>query len=901
MVVREPSKIGLHMPPLPPRGAAGRPVTPSSGVPRTILEGQQHLIPHSMAGALPGQLQDDPRTPTPVILRRPTPGSGPQLTGLVDFMGREEAFFDKLTANPEATIDKFFRSLDNATNKLRSLGFLNVAVYRPKNDGSGEWVLTHATREFGESAFSRGSVPDAWTSTVGWIIQEGKPNSIYDVDIYEPSTFAASGLPYRPDRAESDRQATIGSGRTLFIKIVSRYGVEAVVQLHNRVLRAPGVEEPPLLLPDDAEEAGHILTLLRHYFRHEVLPTIEAIRSRDPKMAVAPPTPQPTSNRPAKAGVEVTNRDLAALPEVRIGGRVTLSLSFIFQRIKLGLGIRPKEVAKLVDFFNEKGQRIRAYLDFPEKVSDPRSVPWVIIPPAYSKTKETTFLLALYCKMNGLGALRYDDTCSVGESDGEMRDQTFSGSTANIIAAVNYLSVTIRPAQIGLAPFSLSARPSIKAAAQDSRIKFLVPVVGAPNIQSLLRRVCGEDLVEEYRTGKKSGPMNILGHMVDGTNFITDASRADFLDLASTLKDMERVKVPIVWFCGAHDPWVDPEEVRQVLDVNPFNAERDVKILIGLSHRLRESGKAPEVFAEVVRVIKALTTGEDEELVLPKPKVIVAKAVRERARVKTVVTRQQEIDGWTAYLKGYDILLQCPEYKDYLESICNLLDIQPGNDILDVGCGNGNLLTMCLERMASAHKQSGWRNGTVTGVDFVGEALERTREKVQRVKRLSADLPALELQQIDVETEELIHEDGHYDKIVASLFLSYLQAPEIAVKKMCAKLKKGGTIVLTSLKPGADVSQIYARFMDKLEASTASDKKETLERGRNMLNSVMGWIEVGEERGQFKYLAEAELIKMLKANGIEIVETKRSFGDQAVVVVGRKIGKRKKKLTALAA
>ncbi|MFA4815503.1 MAG: hypothetical protein WC653_05445, partial [Candidatus Gracilibacteria bacterium] len=184
--------------------------------------------------------------------------SASRLSNLAQFLGAEDVYLDKIADNPEATIDKLFHSLDHAAGKLRALGFLNVAVYRPKNDGSGEWVLTHATREYGESGFSQGSVPNAGTSTIGWIIKEGRGKRVrlYDVDIYEPSTFEALNIPYHQDKAENDRRLTLGSGRTLFIRLASSYGDEAIVQIHNRVLRKPGKSEPPAPLPEDPSEAN---------------------------------------------------------------------------------------------------------------------------------------------------------------------------------------------------------------------------------------------------------------------------------------------------------------------------------------------------------------------------------------------------------------------------------------------------------------------------------------------------------------------------------------------------------------------------------------------------------------------------------------------------------------------
>ena len=116
-----------------------------------------------------------------------------------------------------------------------------------------------------------------------------------------------------------------------------------------------------------------------------------------------------------------------------------------------------KAKLNVIQYLNRSGEKLVAIVDYPEGDQKDREIPWVIIPPAFGKRKETYFLLALYLKKNGFGVVRYDDSHSLGESDGEIRDLTLSRSTENIIATVDFLSRLLKVKTIGLIPFSLSA------------------------------------------------------------------------------------------------------------------------------------------------------------------------------------------------------------------------------------------------------------------------------------------------------------------------------------------------------------------------------------------------------------------------------------------------------------
>ncbi|MBI5701480.1 methyltransferase domain-containing protein [Candidatus Saganbacteria bacterium] len=695
-----------------------------------------------------------------------------------------------------------------------------------------------------------------------------------------------------------------------------------------------------------------------------------------------------------------------------------LFLLFIFVRAKVriikafGAGGGEKAALNIVDLKNEMGEKIVAIIDYPENVpkSEASFAPWVIIPPAWGKTKETYFLLALYLQKNGFGVMRYDDTHGPGESDGQIVDSTLSISSINVSAAVDYLSKTIGAANIAVAPFSLSTRAAIKAASRDKRIAALLPIVGSPNIQSLLRNVYGEDLVAANKDGKKIGMVNMIGNYTDGDNFLDDVRKNRFSDLDTTARDLEKVKVPIIWYCGSEDEWVDPKEVEAAL--SSHSARHEVKVVEGVTHRFREAQTAHLIFIQFTRDVVGLMMGNYRtEVAVPGTSEIMYRGMIERSRIAVEHSKEKERQNWENYLEGFDILLESDDYRSYIREVAEAVDFVPGERLADIGCGTGNFEEYLLNGILEEILKSGitGSGGEITAIDIVANGLAKTMEKVDQVRRKRQGLPnvvALQadadisflrvierfkmgeveleglnelmcgcninipkikdrqklrsflrgdlrlnyldlmaiagIENIDVVIEldrarryiekkiglddfnkkgqekvsasgridygELLIEDlkfdqldwrmslrnttlplkeGAYDKIVLSLCLSYLRNPRGTLAEIRRAQKPGGRIVVTSLKPDADISRIYSRFLGKIkEKYQGEGQGEALSRARALFNDAIKWIEVEEESGRFVYFSEEQLREMLIGAGYSNIQISYSFDKQALIAAG---------------
>lgn len=221
---------------------------------------------------------------------------------LLNVIEQERKVLQELADDPAATVSNIFEALDKGKEKL---GFLNVAVYRPAEDKAGKWIMTGQT--FGQNS-QRENIPEQGRSIQEITLRsiaERYGKDVFDVDIAETSTFTHEGVKADHQSIQAELSRSHGPTRMLFIKLESRYGVEAIIHLHNRV--SPAEQAPEGFLPKDQALADSIKTELQLYF-NEVTRTIETIRNRN----LIPEPSAPTASQKERRAVE------KYLPESRI-------------------------------------------------------------------------------------------------------------------------------------------------------------------------------------------------------------------------------------------------------------------------------------------------------------------------------------------------------------------------------------------------------------------------------------------------------------------------------------------------------------------------------------------------------------------------------------------------------
>ena len=557
-------------------------------------------------------------------------------------------------------------------------------------------------------------------------------------------------------------------------------------------------------------------------------------------------------------------------------------------------------VSELIHYKNRDGKNIVGYFDHLRNWS--KDGPLVILCPGYGETKRDTLSTSYYLVKNGFNCIRYDATDHVGESDGEIANTTLTKLKKNLVSTLDYLEKAFAVNKVGVVATSLAKRMAIKAAAEDKRIAFLCGMVGVVNLQDTLKSIYKEDMVGAFLKGEKWGPTDMLGHKVIFENFLGSAVKDDFHSLESTFKDVSTLDIPIVFLVAEKDVWVRAEEVRLVFEKTKGKI-KEFHIIPEVMHQLQENPKIAQLVLKqiVVSCTKYLMNKElgMNEVIEPNLREIAVqnRIEKERLKLREVFTLSLEKDFWAEYLSSFSMIYKVPDYREYLTLLFELSGgLKDGDFILDAGCGvgyfGGWLINEIIKSNNSDQNQSKlYSRCRYYGVDFVRSALDIANSKHLDMKKRFLEKKGLNNGKPDnffpceyIEHDlnfDLPFKDRYFNKICCSLVLSYVAEPILATRELFRTLKHGGKIVVSSLKPFADLSEVYRNFI-----SIAKSEQEISEARR--LLSEIGRIRQKEGMGHYRFFSEREIKFILLAAGGKKVKVFKSLGNQVNVAVASK-------------
>ena len=374
-------------------------------------------------------------------------------------------------------------------------------------------------------------------------------------------------------------------------------------------------------------------------------------------------------------------------------------------------------------------------------------VPVVLIPPAFGKTKESLFGLALTITQNfqdagkPVAVFRYDGIRRKGESHKdpdaseppfEMLKATLTQGAEDIKTVLDWLQLnpSLSAGQVILVTFSLSAleaRIALRDEAYRRRVDYWISCLGTLEFRNLMNRVnCGLDLLEQYQIGIDLGIIPILGNLINMVPYAADVVSNRVATIDQAREDMRHLDVPITWIYGKYDSWITPDLIRDVMSIKA-DAPREV-IAVPVGHNARTSEEALRMFGLITSLVHRSLHKDMIRAALPtKPDLeIMRRSEKDRLPPRKLDNRQTY---WRRYLigeenlLGFDVMALSDDYNQLLDDQVLALDLASGDRLLDLGGGTGNVIAHLLENGGAVPAH-------ITIADLIPEALKQAREKL---------------------------------------------------------------------------------------------------------------------------------------------------------------------------
>ena len=228
---------------------------------------------------------------------------------------------------------------------------------------------------------------------------------------------------------------------------------------------------------------------------------------------------------------------------------------------------------------------------------------------------------------------------------------------------------------------------------------------------------------------------------------------------------------------------------------------------------------------------------------------------------------------WDLYSYFYSLSLgNLFPYRSLLEDLYNTLDIKQGQSVLDAGCGSGLVIAKILE-------ENRGREISITGLDS-------NRTMIRHAHRKCRHFPNVKLQVADL-NKSLEFPDSTFDKVICSNTLYALDEPQAVISEFHRVLKPGGALIIANPKPKAGENTLMKEHVSALNKLTPLRRKI-----RQILLSLLlipvhlvviaiNRIIIDKaRRGQYHFLTEKDLQRVLREVGFRNIQTSSCYADQ---------------------
>jgi ubiquinone/menaquinone biosynthesis C-methylase UbiE len=176
--------------------------------------------------------------------------------------------------------------------------------------------------------------------------------------------------------------------------------------------------------------------------------------------------------------------------------------------------------------------------------------------------------------------------------------------------------------------------------------------------------------------------------------------------------------------------------------------------------------------------------------------------------------QEHNIKRFNKWAGSYDTGIVSIFFKRCNRKVCQLVNLQDGMKVLDVGCGTGSL----LKELSRSGKEL-----NLYGIDLSPEMINAARVKLKDEKRIelyeksAADLP---------------FESNFFDYVVCMNSLHHHPDPEKSLTEMTRVLKPGGVMILMDGFVDSTVRKVISRAANVLrnEGKVQRFRREELQR-----------------------------------------------------------------------
>ena len=565
---------------------------------------------------------------------------------------------------------------------------------------------------------------------------------------------------------------------------------------------------------------------------------------------------------------------------------------------------------QVLRFPNSKGEEIVGLID---SWGDPHGATAVVIPNGWGQTKEALLPLArtivstFRAAREPICVVRFDGIRKRGESYNdppcripgrEYLHFVFSQGVEDIEEVARFLrqSSDFGVSSVVLVSFSVAAIEARKALARDREGLFSgwISVVGSPDVQSMTRAISGGvDFAVGYERRIQFGVQELLGVVVDIDRIVNDGEENDLLFIDQSRNDMAAIKVPITWYHGRFDAWVDFARVCDILSHGDTNNRR--LIVVSTGHQLKNSQQADEVFQRIASEIGRIGLGKRVSPVKARSQEI--RVLRKAERARTPSRKHNLKSFWRDYLIGRDgsygieLLANSIAYRNLMELQVDLLRLDHGNHVLDLGSGVGTLAIQLARRPNCPNALA------IISIDYVREALRRGKSRLAGIHASSAFRVFYVEGDLDLlhDKQRIPIKSNSFDAVSASLVLSYLENPDLVLAEIFRLMRPGGRLVISSLCRDGDISKLYVESVAELSLGIDEiglpgfDRSKLAKAARNFLNDAAKILDL-EESGAFHFWEQDELVSLVLDAGFTEVARDSSLGNppQALVVSAKK-------------